>query len=122
MSRGAGGRLNGGASYCVCCFAVPPRSDPGRARLNGFFMALAALLRRSRRQWLRPLLIVLLTVGAVLLVADGFFGSVLSPHSDDALVPLSRSSYRHDEVSLSRYCAISRCPSLLGWIQSSASP
>jgi hypothetical protein len=66
-----------------------------------FLSELLALLSSRRDAWLRPIVILLLVLGAILLA--GRFVDVFLPRSaPDPLPPLSRDHYRHDGAFFSR--------------------
>jgi Family of unknown function (DUF5989) len=66
-----------------------------------FLTDLLALIASRRDPWLRPIVILLLVLGVLLLA--GRFVDVLMPRSEpDQLPPLSRDHYRHDGAFFSR--------------------
>jgi hypothetical protein len=67
-----------------------------------FLAELAAFLRARWKAWLRPILVVLLIAGGLLVFADQLPRLVSSP-AGDTLAPVSRDDYRHDGAWLNRY-------------------
>jgi hypothetical protein len=76
--------------------------EPGIVNDVEFLTELAAFLRARWKAWLRPLLIVLLIVGGLLVLANQLPGLVASP-TRGTLAPVSRDDYRHDGAWVNRY-------------------
>ena len=67
-----------------------------------FLTELLAFLSSRRSTWLRPIVILLMVIGVLLLLGGGFLDAFFPRSAPDELPPLSRQHYRHDGAFLSR--------------------
>lgn len=67
-----------------------------------FLVELRALIGARRTAWLRPILIVLLLVGALVLLAGGYLDVFFPRREADPQAPFTREHYRQDGAFLSR--------------------
>lgn len=67
-----------------------------------FLTELASFLGSRWKAWLRPILIMLLIAGLLLVLADQIPSLIAAP-ADDPLAPVSRDDYRHDGAWVNRY-------------------
>jgi hypothetical protein len=63
---------------------------------------LCFFLRSHWRVWLRPIIILLLVIGGLLVLSNGFLATVSPGPTDDTLTPFSRNDYRHDDAFFNR--------------------
>jgi hypothetical protein len=77
-------------------------AEPGIEDDVDFLTELAAFLRARWRAWLRPVLVVLLVAGGLLLLANRLPGLIAAP-AGDTLAPVSRDDYRHEGAWVNRY-------------------
>jgi hypothetical protein len=63
---------------------------------------LCFFLRSRWRVWLRPIIILLLVIGGLLVLSNGFLAAVSPGPTDDTLTPFSRNDYRHDDAFFNR--------------------
>jgi uncharacterized membrane protein len=78
-----------------------------------FLFELFTFLRSRWKLWLRPVFILFVIIGLLLLI-NGILEYIFSPKLDETVVPFSRSHYRHDDELFNKYSAIILCPSRFG--------